>query len=171
MYQMSVLTLDSGKDDLFWPLIIRGVGLGFIFVPLTGAAMADLNVSELSQGTAMFNLTRQLGGSMGIAIMATSLSRFTSQAKARLAEHVAINDPLALGRIEGLTRAIIAKGGNPVSARQQALMIVDRQLQAQASVLGFSKVYIWSGITLLAAVPLLLLFRTGKARGAPGGMH
>jgi DHA2 family multidrug resistance protein len=171
MYELSLLSLDAGTDDLFWPLIIRGVGLGLIFVPLTGAAMADLSVSELSQGTAMFNLTRQLGGSMGIAIMATSLSRFTSQAKARLAEHVAINDPLALGRIEGLTRAIIAKGGNPVSSRQQALMIVDRQLQAQASVLGFSKVYIWSGITLLAAVPLLLLFRTGKARGAPGGMH
>ncbi|MHB0949407.1 MAG: DHA2 family efflux MFS transporter permease subunit [Gemmatimonadaceae bacterium] len=171
MYQMSVLTLDSGKDDLFWPLIIRGVGLGFIFVPLTGAAMAELTVSELSQGTAMFNLTRQLGGSLGIAIMATSLSRLTVQAKARLAEHVAINDPVALGRIEGITRAMVARGADLGTAKRQALFVIDRQLQAQASVLAFSKIYIWSGLTLLCAVPLLLLFRTGKSRAMTGGAH
>ena len=61
MYKMSVLTLDTGTEELFWPLILRGVGLGFIFVPLTSATVAGLPMSSMAQGTGMFNLMRQLG--------------------------------------------------------------------------------------------------------------
>ena len=60
---------------------------------------------------------------------------------------------------------------NPTAAKQQALMLLDRQVAAQASVLAFSRIYIISGIVLVAAVPLLFLFRTGKSRGAGGMAH
>ncbi len=172
MYRLSLLTIDAGASDVFWPLIIRGVGLGLIFVPLTGATMAELKPSQLAQGTGMFNLTRQLGGSLGIAISATLLSRFTSQSRALLAEHIVVGDPVTLARVDGISRALVAKGMNALSAKQQALMILDRQLQAQASVLAFSKLYLLSGLALLAAMPLLLLFRSGKSRGlGPGAAH
>jgi DHA2 family multidrug resistance protein len=85
MWKLSLLTYDAGAHDLFWPIIARGVGLGLIFVPLTGATMAELPAQELAQGTGMFNLTRQLGGSLGIAISATLLGRFTAQSRALLA--------------------------------------------------------------------------------------
>jgi DHA2 family multidrug resistance protein len=172
MYELSLLSYDAGAHDLFWPLIARGVGMGLIFVPLTGATMADLKTSELAQGTGMFNLTRQLGGSLGIAISATLLSRFTAQSRALLTEHVVIGDAATVGRVEGLTRALIAKGADALSAKQQALVILDHQLQGQASVLAFSKLYLLSGIALVAALPLMLLFRTGKSRGlGPGAAH
>ena len=172
MYRLSLLTFDAGASDVFWPLIIRGVGLGLIFVPLTGATMAELRTSELPQGTGMFNLTRQLGGSLGIAISATLLSRFTAQSRALLAEHIVIGDPLTVSRVDGIARALVAKGTNALSAKQQALMILDRQLQGQASVLAFSKLYLLSGLALMAAMPLLFLFRSGKSRGlGPGAAH
>ena len=172
MYRLSLLTFDAGASDVFWPLIIRGVGLGLIFVPLTGATMAELRTSELPQGTGMFNLTRQLGGSLGIAISATLLSRFTAQSRALLAEHIVIGDPLTVARVDGIARALVAKGTNALSAKQQALMILDRQLQGQASVLAFSKLYLLSGLALMAAMPLLFLFRSGKSRGlGPGAAH
>lgn len=172
MYRLSLLTFDAGASDVFWPLIIRGVGLGLIFVPLTGATMAELRTSELPQGTGMFNLTRQLGGSLGIAISATLLSRFTAQSRALLAEHIVIGDPLTVARVDGIARALVAKGANALSAKQQALMILDRQLQGQASVLAFSKLYLLSGLALMAAMPLLFLFRSGKSRGlGPGAAH
>ncbi|HET9011059.1 MAG TPA: DHA2 family efflux MFS transporter permease subunit, partial [Gemmatimonadaceae bacterium] len=172
MWRLSLLSFDAGAHDLFWPLIARGVGLGLIFVPLTGATMADLKTSELAQGTGMFNLTRQLGGSLGIAISATLLTRFTAQSRALLAEHVVTGDPVAMARVEGISRALVAKGMNAVSAKQQALMIIDRQLQGQACVLAFSRLYLLSGLALMAALPLLLLFRTGKSRGlGPGAAH
>ena len=150
---------------------MRGVGLGLIFVPLTSATMAELKVSELAQGTGMFNLTRQLGGSLGIAIMATLLTRFTTESKQLLTEHVTTMDPTSLGRLDQITRGLMARGMNPLLAKQQALMVLDRQISAQASVLAFSKIYMLSGIILLCSLPLLFLFRTGRGRGAMGPAH
>jgi DHA2 family multidrug resistance protein len=165
------MTLVSGPEETFWPLIFRGVGLGLIFVPLTSASMADLKVRQIAQGTGMFNLTRQLGGSLGIAIMATLLTRFTRESKQVLTEHVTTMDPLSLGRLEQVARGLMARGVNPTVAKQQALMVIDRQIGAQASVLAFSKIYFLSGIILLCSLPLLLLFRTGRGRGAVGPAH
>ena len=171
MWMLSRMTLASGPGETFWPLILRGVGLGLIFVPLTSASMAELKVTELAQGTGMFNLTRQLGGSLGIAIMATLLTRFTAQKKALLTEHITTMDPTSLGRLEAITHGLVARGINPLVAKQQALFMLDRQVQAQASVLAFSRIYILSGVILLAVLPLLFLFKTGKGRGSAGMAH
>src|SRR5205085_2521892 len=128
MWKLARMTLASGPEETFWPLILRGVGLGLIFVPLTSASMAELKVTELAQGTGMFNLTRQLGGSLGIAIMATLLTRFTAQKKALLTEHITTMDPTSLNRLEAITRGLISRGINPTMAKQQALFVLDRQI-------------------------------------------
>jgi DHA2 family multidrug resistance protein len=171
MWKLSRMTLASGPEETFWPLLLRGVGLGLIFVPLTNASMAELRMRELAQGTGMFNLTRQLGGSLGIAIMATLLTRFTAQTKQLLTEHVTTMDPTSLGRLQQIMGGLVARGMNPSLARQQALMVLDRQISAQASVLAFSRIYVLSGAILLCSLPLLFLFRTGKGRGSMGPVH
>jgi MFS transporter, DHA2 family, multidrug resistance protein len=171
MWQMSQITLDSGTGDLFWPLVFRGIGLGLIFVPLTSASMAELSVRQLAQGTGMYNLTRQLGGSLGIALMATLLSRFTATRHAVLTEHVGAIDIAGQGRLDMITRGLLSHGMNPIVAKQQALFILDRQISAQASVLAFSKIYLLNGIILLCALPLLLLWKTGRGRGSTGPAH
>jgi len=171
MWQMSRITLDSGTGDLFWPLVLRGVGLGLIFVPLTNASMAELSVKQLAQGTGLYNLTRQLGGSLGIALMATLLSRFVATRHAVLTEHVGAWDAATASRLDMITRGLMAHGVNPIVAKQQALFVLDRQISAQASVLAFSKIYLLNGIILLAALPLLLLWKTGRGRGSMGPSH
>jgi len=171
MLKLSHLTSASGSGDLFWPLVLRGVALGLIFVPLTNATMADLKVENLAQGTGMFNLMRQLGGSLGIAVMATLLAHFMSIEKAVLVEHVGVGDPETLSRLSMITRGLIARGINPLTAQQQALAILDRQVTVQSSMLAFSRIYFYSGLVLICALPLLLLFRTGRARGSMGPVH
>ena len=171
MAMLAHLSLDAGSGDLFWPLILRGVGLGLIFVPLTNAAMADLSFSELAQGTGMFNLTRQLGGSLGIAIMATLLTRFTKVARALLSEHVVAGTADVQHRLDMIARGMMAHGATPLLARQQALAVLDLQIGGQASVLAFSRLYLLSGIILIAGLPLMLLFRTGKGRASAGMPH
>lgn len=171
MYKMSLLTLDTSAEALFWPLILRGVGLGLIFVPLTNASMAELDVKQLHQGTGLYNLTRQLGGSLGIALIATLLSRHVKEQKAILTEHLVSSNPDVLGRLNAITRALMTRGADAVTAKQRALAIMDAQVTAQASVLAFSKIYLVSGIALLCALPLLLLFKTGRARGSVGAAH
>src|SRR5439155_22005751 len=78
MWKHAHFTTDSGMSDFFWPLIFRGVGLGLIFVPLTNLALADLPMSKIPNGSGLFNLVRQLGGSVGMAISATLVQRFTA---------------------------------------------------------------------------------------------
>jgi DHA2 family multidrug resistance protein len=171
MWKLAAMTLVSGPEETYWPLIMRGAGLGMIFVPLTSASMAELSVAELAQGTGLFNLTRQLGGSIGIAVMATLLTRFTVQRKALISEHVTTMDPVSLQRVEQITRGLVARGVNPFIAKQEALLALDRQITAQASVLAFGRIYILSGIILLAVLPLLFFFKKGKGHAPAGMMH
>jgi MFS transporter, DHA2 family, multidrug resistance protein len=65
----------------------------------------------------------------------------------------------------------VSRGTNPITAQQQALAILDRQVTMQSTMLAFSKIYLYSGLVLIVALPLLLLFRTGRARGAMGPVH
>jgi MFS transporter, DHA2 family, multidrug resistance protein len=128
-------------------------------------------VSQLAQGTGLYNLTRQLGGSLGIALMATLLSRFTATRHAVLTEHVGAIDLATQSRLDMIARGLMSHGVNPIIAKQQALFVLDRQISAQASVLAFSKIYLLNGIILLCALPLLLLWKTGRARGSMGPAH
>jgi DHA2 family multidrug resistance protein len=166
MWSLSRLTIDAGAGDLFWPLIVRGISLGIIFIPLTSASLAELKPWEIPQGTGMFNLTRQLGGSLGIAIVATLLSRFTFQAKSQLTQHVVTIGTDAQARLDFITRGMVARGINPTVARQEALMVMDRMVTAQASVLAFSRIYLISGIALCCAIPLMLFWHHGRSRAA-----
>jgi len=169
MIKLSLITGESGSTDFFWALIMRGFGLGMMFVPLTTITLAELSVRELPQGTGLYNFFRQLGGSLGIAAIATLLSHYTAQYRAILAEHLASGDPGTLGRIDILTRAMIARGADSWTARQRAFGIIDREVMGQASVIAYSRIYVISAALILALIPLLLLVR--HTRGAAGAQH
>jgi DHA2 family multidrug resistance protein len=169
MVRLSRITGESGGSDFFLSLIFRGIGLGMMFVPLTTVTLAELDVRELAQGTGLYNFFRQLGGSLGIAAIATMLSHYTAQYRAILAEHIAVGNPATMNRVEMLTRAMIARGADAFTARARALEILDRQLMGQASVIAYSRIYVLSAALILALIPLLLLVRHTK--GAAGAQH
>jgi len=162
-WQLSRITGQSGAIDFFWPLVGRGIGLGMMFVPLTTITLAELDPKELPQGVGLYNFFRQLGGSFGIAIIATLVSRYTTQYREVLGEHIAMNDPAALGRIDMLTRGMMAKGMDQWTARQDALRILDGQLFGQASVIAYSRIYMLAAALILLLIPLLLLVRQTKS--------
>jgi len=169
MIRLSHITGLSGSTDFFWSLIMRGWGLGMMFVPLTTITLAELSVPELAQGTGLYNFFRQLGGSLGIAAIATLLSHYTAQFRAILAEHLATGDPGTLNRLDMLTRAMIGRGADAWTARQRALSILDGELMAQASVIAYSRIYILAAALILGLIPLLLLVR--HTRGVAGTHH
>ena len=167
-WKLSLITGESGAHDFFWPLILRGVGLGFMFVPLTTITLAELSPMELAQGTGLYNFFRQLGGSFGIAGISTLLIRYTAQNRANLVAHVSTLDPLSVARIDMITRGMMARGYDFWTAQRQALALVDQQLMGQASVLAYGRIYELSALLILLLIPLLLLVR--KTRGL-GGAH
>jgi DHA2 family multidrug resistance protein len=133
-----------------------------MFVPLTNITLASLAPREIGQGAAVSNFFRQLGGSLGIAVMATLLTHYTDQAHSMLAEHISAYDPMALQRVDAITRAFIARGSDPASAHSMALTAIDGQVSGQANVIAFGKVYQLSGWVLLGTIPLLALVRKTK---------
>ena len=161
-WQLSEITSESGAHDFFWPLIGRGIGLGMMFVPLTTITLAQLSSAELPQGVGLYSFFRQLGGSLGIAAIATLVTRYTAQFRSILGEHLALNDPLAIGRIESLTRGMMARGADQWTAHQRALAIVDRQLVGQASVIAYARIYLLAAGLILLLIPLLALVRQTK---------
>jgi DHA2 family multidrug resistance protein len=169
MIRLSRITGESGSTDFFWSLIMRGVGLGMMFVPLTTITLAELSHRELPQGTGLYNFFRQLGGSLGIAAIATLLSHYTAQFRAILAEHISLGDAITMSRLEMLTRGLVGRGADPWTARARALEILDRELMGQASVIAYSRIYVLSAALILALIPLLLLVR--HTRGAGGAHH
>ena len=164
-WQLSKITGESGAGDFFWALIMRGVGLGMMFVPLTTITLAELTPKELPQGVGLYSFFRQLGGSFGIAAIATLVAKYTAEFRAILGDHVAMNDPTSLGRIEMLTRGMMARGADAWTARQQALTLLDRQLFGQASVIAYSRIYTIAAGLILLLIPLLLLVRQTKSTG------
>jgi MFS transporter, DHA2 family, multidrug resistance protein len=164
-------TLDIGMGDTVVPMILRGVGLGLIFVPLTQVAVADLRPQQLAQGTGLFNLSRQLGGSFGIAVAATLLTRFTEQSREALRAHLNPAEPPTAAWLSGVTTQMQHLGGTLQEAQARAMELLNFNLYQQASVIAFEKVFLIMGITFVAALPLLLVFRTGRTQGGPGAAH
>ena len=159
MWQWSHFTLQSGGDDFFWPLIVRGVALGLVFIPLNNLAVSELPMSQMGAATGLYNLMRQLGGSVGIALSANAISRFGAQARAALSAHVPANDPVVMGRIDAIARALAARGTSPAEAHEAALRTLALQVQGQALMLAFERIFILFGVAFLLAVPLILSLR------------
>lgn len=164
-WQLSLITGDSGAHDFFWPLVLRGMGLGLMFVPLTTITLAELSIAELPQGTGLYNFFRQLGGSFGIAGISTLVVRFTAQNRSSLVEHLDTTSPIVVNRVHMLTQGMMAKGADPTTAHQQALILLDRQVTGQASVIAYGKIYVISAVIILSLIPLLLLVRRTKGAG------
>jgi DHA2 family multidrug resistance protein len=174
MWKHAHFTTESGMSDFFWPLIFRGVGLGLIFVPLTNLALADLPMSKIPNGTGLFNLMRQLGGSVGIALSATLLQRFTAIHRADLAAQVTPYAEATRERIAAITQALVSRGDLPALAQTKAIGFVNGIVTKQAMMLSFEQLFLLFGTTFVLSLPLLLLMHRNKAipgGAAAGGAH
>src|SRR3989475_10292451 len=135
----------------------RGVGLALIFVPLTSLALADLPMSKIPNGTGLFNLMRQLGGSVGIAISATLVQRFTAIHRADLIANVTQFSEVTRERLAGIMTRLVATGTPVPLAESKALMVLNGQVTRQAMMLSFEQLFLLFGAALGLSPPLLLL--------------
>jgi DHA2 family multidrug resistance protein len=155
------LTADAGFYDLVWPNLVRSFGLVFVFVPVSIAALSNLPLEQRGNATGLFNLTRELGGSLGTAWMGKLVADGIATHSARLAEHVTPYDPLAQEAWLGIAR----RGMDPA-------VTLMRRVTGEASVLSFEGGF---RITMLAIglglIMVLLLKRATPAPEVAGGAH
>jgi DHA2 family multidrug resistance protein len=158
-------------SDFFWPLIFRGAGLGLVFIPLTNLSLADLPMHRIPNGTGLFNLMRQLGGSVGIAVTATLISRFHAINHAQLAEQVTMYSEPTRERLAAITARLVASGAPPVVAQSKALAVLDLQVTRQAMMLSYAHIFQLFGIALACALPLLFLMKRPRGAAVSGASH
>jgi DHA2 family multidrug resistance protein len=163
-FDMGFLNTQIGEHDFFWPLIIRGIAMGLIFIPLTTISLANLQGKEIPQGTALSNMVRQLGGSIGIAAITTFISRRTVMHYSNLSENITLTDPIAQDRVNTIAGGLISKGYDPASAAKGAYGMIARSISQQATFLTYRDLFLYLGIFFLFLIPLLLMFRNKKKK-------
>ncbi|MBN2646048.1 MAG: DHA2 family efflux MFS transporter permease subunit [Desulfuromonadaceae bacterium] len=159
MFIMQGLTLEASYWDFVWPRMVLGLGLGMIFVPLTTATLAAIPKPEMGNATGVFNLLRNIGGSVGIAVSATLLQRFSQHYQNVLVAHATPMNPLFQDKLAALTQVLTHRGLAEGEAGASALGLLYATIQHQAGILAYNHIFWIIGIAFLSVIPFLLLLR------------
>ena len=165
------LNPDSGTQTLFWPLILRSIGSDMMFLPLSLATLGDLPKSAVAAGSGFYSLTRQLGSSIGIAIITTLLAHREAIHRAVLVEKITASGPATQWRLELLRGLFAQHSADPVGVQRQALQVIDRLVNGQAALLSFADIFLYVGVAFIASLPLLLLLGKGRDPAAASAAH
>jgi DHA2 family multidrug resistance protein len=156
----SHITLDSSTWDVVWPTMLRGMGMGLAFPALNQTALAAIPIQRVGQASGLFNVTRQLGGSIGIAMMTAFLTTRTVFHQGLLGEAAAGNG-VATQTIGQVAHDLISQGANPLVASQQAGAIVMGHLSQHIAVSAYQDTFFVAGLVMFAGlIPVLFMKRT-----------
>jgi DHA2 family multidrug resistance protein len=168
---LSNLNLQAGYWDIFWPQLIQGAGMALMFVPLTTIAMDRIPREKMGYATSLFNLMRNIGGSVGIAITGTMLARNSQSTAVTLSANVTAYDPASQSMLFQLRAAFIAAGADAVTASNRAYAALAGMVHRQATMVSFVGIFQLMGIMFLALVPLVLLMKRPRRRADPVVAH
>lgn len=140
-WELGSLSTQAGYWAIFWPRVIQGAGLGFLFVPLTTVVLSQVKLPDMANATGLFTLTRQLGGSLGIAILTTLLQRHIAYAWSALAGGVTQTHGLSIGTLTGL-------------------------VAQQASIIAYNYLFQFCAVTFVVASPLIFFLRMSRRSAA-----
>jgi len=172
LYELSKLNLEAGYWDIFWPQFIQGACLAMLFVPLTTAAMDPIPKEEMGNATSLFNLMRNLGGSVGIASATTYLFRREQFHTNVLGGHVNAFNPRTNLYVQSIQSAMVARGLDSESALRRAYAAVWGMVQRQAAMISFVDTFRAMAIVFLLVLPVLLVMRRPKHhRGGGAALH
>ena len=163
-WMFSVMTPDTGAEHFFWPLILRGIGLGLLFVPITTMSLSTLKGKSIGEGAAFTGMMRQLGGSFGIAIISTFITRFTQSHRVNLVGHEQVTDFAVQQRVSQIQHGFMAQGFTADQALQKAYAVLQGGVMKQATVLVYMDIFLYLGILFLICIPFILLVREGKEK-------
>ncbi len=166
-WMMSHYTLATTQRDIIVVLILQGIAFACLFIPLTTVALSEIPRHKLPDATGLNSLFRQIGGSLGLAIFASLIPRFTAAATASIAAHVSLTRPEVATRVDAMTHAFMARGYDPTSAAQAAQAAMQGIVAREAAVLMFEKLFLVSGIAFLVVLPLLIFLKSPEHGEGP----
>lgn len=168
LFWLSWLNLDAGYWDLFWPQFLQGLSLGLLFVPLTAVTMGGISREKMGNAASLFNLMRNVGSSVGIAVVTTMLTRRRAFHAQMLADHVSPYSNEATTQVAQLQAYFISRGADAETALRRAYGAIAGMVQREAALLSFIDAFYVLGAIFLVMLPLLFLMRRpGTSAAAP----
>jgi DHA2 family multidrug resistance protein len=160
-FMLSDINLQVSNMSIIWPSILNGIAISFIFVPLTTATMSQLGQQQIGNASGLYNLMRNLGGSIGIAFVTTMLARGAQTHQALMVGHLTATDPAFAQRFYA-AKNLLARQTDPVTATQQAYAAVYSLLDQQAHLWAFMDNFYLFGLLALFIIPLIFFFKRIK---------
>ena len=165
LWNFAHLNLNAGYWDFFWPMIMQGAAMGFVFIPLTTITNGDVPKEKMGNATSIFNLMRNIGASIGISMTATMLARHQQVHTNSLgANATSFSDEMRI-LYDQFVHAFIAAGSDPVSAGRQAYGAIYGMIQRQAAMMSFNDVFMFLAYMFAAMLPLILIMKKPKHAG------
>jgi DHA2 family multidrug resistance protein len=171
MFALGSLNPNTGSSDLFWPLVFRGLGSATMFIPLSIATLGSLPKHVVPAASGFYNLTRQLGGSLGIATLTTLLARREATHRAVLVERISPLSQAAMERLHELTAHFQKLGASAHDAQVRAFATIDQIVNGQSALQSFDDLFRYVGIAFLVTLPLILLLGKGGSKNAAAEAH
>ena len=157
-YAFSFLDLEMGPHSLLFFIVLAGFGASFLFVPIGNLSTATLPNQEIGNATGIFNLLRNIGGSVGISVAQTYLIRRACYHQTHLADGVPLSNSFFQQNVRGLSQYFAGHVG-PAAAQHAAFGTLYGRLIQQAMLLSFVDVFRWSALVTVACAALAWLYR------------
>jgi MFS transporter, DHA2 family, multidrug resistance protein len=155
---------NTGRDELICSQIVRALGQPLITLTLSNFAVHGLAPTERASASALYNMVRNLGGSIGIGLLSTVLTYREQFHSARIGEWVSSTSAAAQARIDALSQSFLAHGADAVRANAMALQVLDRLVRRESYVMAYNDCFYLAGLTLLFGIGLLWFVDKVKAR-------
>lgn len=161
-FQMTFFSLDTGFGTLFFPQVFQGLGLGLAFVAVSTVTLSSIEKAQMTAATGLYNVVRQVCGSIGIALSATFLTRGYMTNRTYLMENISSTNSESLTWISGIKQLLLSRGADALTADNQALKIIGRFVDKHSYMMSFNRVYFLVSMLFVFTVPLVLILRISK---------
>ncbi|HKT90242.1 MAG TPA: MFS transporter, partial [Candidatus Sulfotelmatobacter sp.] len=160
------VNLSIGQWSFLWAIIISGFGSGCVFVPLSTTTMAFLKNEEIGNASGLYNLLRNIGGSIGISVVNTIVARHQQLHRNELASSLNAGRVTVEGAVHGMQGLLSAQGTAPADAAQRAYALIGRGLDAQARLWSYVDDFRYMALMCFACMPIV--FALKKSVGKKG---
>jgi len=157
MWYSTSLTPDASFDYFGWVRVYQMIGLPFLFIPINSVAYDGLPPDKTNQASALMNIARNLGGSIGISAANVVLTQRTQFHQARLVENTIPSSPAYQSTLSQITKYFIAHGASAADASGQAVGMIGQMVRTQASILAYIDVFHVCAIAAALMIPLVLI--------------
>jgi MFS transporter, DHA2 family, multidrug resistance protein len=165
------VNLEISQWSFLWAIVLSGFGSGCVFVPLSTTTMAFLKNEEIGNASGLYNLLRNIGGSVGISVVNTIVARHEQLHRNELAASLSAGRVEVQGAISGVQRYLGAQGASPTTALDQAYGLVNQTLNAQSRLWSYVDDFRYMALVCFACVPIVFLLKKSVGRAPPGAAH